>query len=259
MKICILSDDGLFADGLSKTAQDYGISVCGSTGCVDIGIKIIEQSAPDCTIIDNVLSGIDSLEALRVIHSMKARTKIIMVSAVNNQNIVQKCVELGCDYYLFKPTSTETIIERVRDVCGYVEQIPEKLYAKPLGLTNNDVCETRKISIEERITNIFIAIGVPPHIRGYQYLREGIKITIENPSIINQITKKLYPSIGEKFDTSASKVERSIRHAIQSTWSRGKIENINNVFGLKIYTGGDKPTNGEFIALIADKLLLENL
>ena len=259
MKICIISNDRLFVDGLTKTAQSYGIAIAGNTSSGIMGVKLIEQSEPNCTIIDNALDDIDSLEVLRNIQCIKTKTKIIIVSAVNNQNIVQKCIELGCDYYLFKPTSSVTIIERVQDVCGFIEPIPEKLYAKPLGLSNNDIGETRKISIEERITNIFIAIGVPPHIRGYQYLREGIRITIENPSIINQITKQLYPSIGEKFNTSASKVERSIRHAIQSTWSRGKIENINNVFGLKIYTGGDKPTNGEFIALIADKLLLEDL
>ena len=259
MNICILSSDKFFADGLTQTAENYSISVVGATGSGIMGLKLIEQTNPDCTIIDNALEDIDVLEVLRKINALGYRTKLITVSSINNQNIIQKCIDLGCDYYLTKPTTTDTIIERVQDVCGFVEPMPERLYVQPAGLSSNDVGETRKISVEERITNIFIAIGVPPHIRGYQYLREGIKITIENPSIINQITKKLYPSIGETFNTSASKVERSIRHAIQSTWSRGKIENINNVFGLKIYTGGEKPTNGEFIALIADKLLLEDL
>lgn len=111
--------------------------------------------------------------------------------------------------------------------------------------------------IDERLSNIFISIGIPPHIRGYQYLREGIKISIRNPLAINNITKVLYPQIAERFDSTPSKVERAIRHAIEVAWNRDKIENLNNFLGIKIYSGTQKPTNGEFIALIADKLLLE--
>ena len=111
--------------------------------------------------------------------------------------------------------------------------------------------------IEEKITNIFITVGIPAHIKGYQFLREAIKLAMENPDIINSITKKLYPSIAERYDTSASKVERAIRHAIEVAWNRGKIENINNIFGLTVYSNNEKPTNGEFIALVADKMLLD--
>ena len=111
--------------------------------------------------------------------------------------------------------------------------------------------------LEEKITNIFITVGIPAHIKGYQFLREAIKLAIVNPEIINSITKKLYPTIAEKYDTSASKVERAIRHAIEVAWNRGKIENINNLFGIKVYSSNEKPTNGEFIALVADKMLIE--
>ena len=111
--------------------------------------------------------------------------------------------------------------------------------------------------LEEKITNIFITVGIPAHIKGYQFLREAIKLAMENPDIINSITKRLYPSIAEKFDTSASKVERAIRHAIEVAWNRGKIENINSIFGLTVYSNNEKPTNGEFIALVADKMLLD--
>ena len=111
--------------------------------------------------------------------------------------------------------------------------------------------------IEEKISNIFITVGIPAHIKGYQFLREAIKLAMENPDIINSITKKLYPSIADKFETSASKVERAIRHAIEVAWNRGKIENINSIFGLTVYSNNEKPTNGEFIALVADKMLLD--
>lgn len=119
--------------------------------------------------------------------------------------------------------------------------------------------QVKNKTLEERITNIFISVGIPPHIKGYQYLREAIKLSIEDPDIINSITKKLYPSVAEKFATSSSKVERAIRHAIEVGWNRGKIENINSLFGVRVYSQNEKPTNGEFIALVADKLLLESV
>ena len=114
-------------------------------------------------------------------------------------------------------------------------------------------------SLDEKISNIFISIGIPPHIKGYAYLREGIKMTVEQPSIINNVTKQLYPSIAEKFSTTASKVERAIRHSIEVAWNRQRVDAINAIFGVRVYIGTDKPTNSEFIALVADKLILEGL
>jgi len=111
--------------------------------------------------------------------------------------------------------------------------------------------------LEERISNIFITVGIPAHIKGYQFLREAVKLTIEKPEIINSITKQLYPTIAKKFKTSASKVERAIRHAIEVGWNRGRVENINNAFGVRAFDTKDKPTNGEFIAIVADKMILE--
>ena len=112
-------------------------------------------------------------------------------------------------------------------------------------------------SIDEKLSNIFIRAGIPPHIKGYQYLRTAVKLAINQPDIVNSITKKLYPTVAEYYSTTPSKVERAIRHAIEVAWSRGKIENINAIFGIKIYSKGDKPTNGELIALIADKMVIE--
>lgn len=114
-------------------------------------------------------------------------------------------------------------------------------------------------NIDERLSSIFIRAGIPPHIKGYQFLREAVKLAVMYPDMINAITKKLYPSVAELFDTSSSKVERAIRHAIEVAWNRGKIENINAIFGIKIYNKGEKPTNGELIALVADKIMIESL
>ena len=114
-------------------------------------------------------------------------------------------------------------------------------------------------SLDERISNIFISIGIPPHIKGYNYLREGIKMAVADPHIMGNVTKGLYPVIAEKFSTSASKVERAIRHAIEVAWNRGRIDAVNAIFGARVYIGTEKPTNSEFIALVADKLILENM
>ncbi len=116
-----------------------------------------------------------------------------------------------------------------------------------------------KSALDDRLSKIFISVGIPPHIKGYGFLREGVKMVVKNPSIINNITKKLYPMIGERFETAPSKVERAIRHAIEVSWAKGRIETINSLFGVNVYMGQEKPTNGEFIALMAEKMLLEGI
>ena len=141
------------------------------------------------------------------------------------------------------------------------EQAPDmatKILNMPLERKNTVEINVNKEKIlDERLANIFISAGIPPHIKGYQFLREAVKQAVIDPSMINNITKMLYPAVAERFNTSPSKVERAIRHAIEVAWSRGKIENINNIYGIKIFSRGDKPTNGELIALVSDKILIE--
>ncbi len=132
----------------------------------------------------------------------------------------------------------------------------ETLLAKPAS-QEREIRINRERALDERIANIFISAGIPPHIKGYQFLREAVKQTVDVPEMINNITKELYPAVARRFNTSPSKVERAIRHAIEVAWSRGKIENINNIYGIKIFARGEKPTNGELIALVADKLIIE--
>ena len=152
---------------------------------------------------------------------------------------------------MIKPIDESILIERILEVAQINNQ-EQTAVAKQVQKSN-----IKNKQLEEKISNIFITVGIPAHIKGYQFLREAIKLAIEKPDIINSITKELYPSIAEHFQTSASKVERAIRHAIEVAWNRGKIENINSVFGIKVYTNNEKPTNGEFIALVADKMLIE--
>ena len=200
----------------------------------------------DLVVVDLVLPQIDGFEVIEKAKNRNKSTKVIVLSALSSEMFIKKASALGVEYYMLKPVSSEILSKRINDLFETETQ------SLMLAQKSDSVKE-----IEEKITNIFITVGIPAHIKGYQFLREAIKLAMENPDIINSITKKLYPTIAEKFDTSASKVERAIRHAIEVAWNRGKIENINSIFGLTVYTSNEKPTNGEFIALVADKMLLD--
>ena len=207
--------------------------------------KIVEKTY-DLIIVDLVLPQIDGFEVIERAKNLNRKTKVIVLSALSSEMFIKKATSLGVEYYMMKPASPEILIKRAKELCE------NDLQNLIVSQKNDSLKE-----IEEKITNIFITVGIPAHIKGYQFLREAIKLAMGNPDIINSITKKLYPTIAEKFDTSASKVERAIRHAIEVAWNRGQIENINSIFGLTVYTSNEKPTNGEFIALVADKMLLD--
>ena len=206
-------------------------------------IENIKNNDYDLLILDLVLPQVDGFEVIEIAKEVNKNLKVIVISALASDIFMKKAMSLGINYFMLKPISYDVLAKRVTDIFVSEEE----------GFSKHSFDR----DIEEKITNIFITVGIPAHIKGYQFLREAIKLSMENPDIINSITKKLYPSIAEKFDTSASKVERAIRHAIEVAWNRGKIENINSVFGLTVYSNNEKPTNGEFIALVADKMLLD--
>lgn len=205
-------------------------------------IRLIELNAPDFVLLDIVMPELDGFGVLSALQNK--RCVVIMMSQLATDGFVQKSMQYGASYFLAKPFDYNTLLKVLSDF-----SMP-----RPIPLQTST---KKNKSLDEKIANLFISVGIPAHIKGYQFLREAIKMTIETPEIINSITKKLYPGIAERYQTSASKVERAIRHAIEVAWNRGKIENINNIFGIKIYAPNEKPTNGEFIALVADKLLLE--
>ena len=212
----------------------------------------IKSFEPDVVVLDLILPNKDGFSVLNSLKDLDVMPKVIICSALTNPNFVHKALEMGADYFLGKPCSFDDL---EKAIC---EQFESKInQSKITQIVDNFKPKKSFSSMDEKISNIFITVGIPAHIKGYQFLREAIKMTINSPDIINSITKKLYPNIATMFSTSASKVERAIRHAIEVAWNRGKIENINSVFGLPVYGSNDKPTNGEFIALVADKMLVE--
>lgn len=243
-KTILIADDNVaFCNGIRDFLNEKdGFEVVGMAHNGVEAIKLIDAYAPDFVLLDIVMPELDGFGVLGAIQNKSC--VVIMTSQLATDGFVQKSMQYGASYFMAKPFDYNTLFKVLND---FSTPRPAQ---KPLP-------SKRTKTLDERIANLFISVGIPAHIKGYQFLREAIKMTIESPEIINSITKKLYPGIAERYQTSASKVERAIRHAIEVAWNRGKIENINNVFGIKIYAPNEKPTNGEFIALVADKLLLE--
>lgn len=240
--IVLADEDKNVLNTLKDKFSSSNFDVIATTSSGTELIELIKTKKPDVTIMDIVLENCDGFKVLESVN--KVGTKIVVQSSLSIDGFINKAISMGASYYCIKPFDAQTLLERTNDILLNNSQT-NAVVSKP----NNH--------IEEKITNIFITVGIPAHIKGYQFLREAIKLAIANPEIINSITKKLYPTIALKYDTSASKVERAIRHAIEVAWNRGKIENINNLFGIKVYSSNEKPTNGEFIALVADKMLIE--
>lgn len=221
--------------------KDY-FSIVGTSSIGENIIQEVKSLKPDYLIMEVILSGMDGFTVFEKIKQELGRDcpKVIFVSNLSHSGFVSKAMKEGASYFMVKPVSPQILEERIFD----------------LALNKDDKNREGK-QLDEKISNIFISIGIPAHIKGYQFLREAVKLAVEKPEIIGSITKQLYPTIAERFETSSSKVERGMRHAIEVAWNRGKIENINSLFGLKIYSSNEKPTNGELIALIADKMIME--
>lgn len=240
--LVLADEDKNVLNTLKEKFNENDFEVLATTSSGTELIELVKTHQPNVVVMDIVLENCDGFKVLENID--KQNTKVVIQSSLSIDGFINKAITMGASYYCIKPFDEATLVERTLDIVSNTNQTTN-ITIKP----NNH--------IEEKITNIFITVGIPAHIKGYQFLREAIKLAIANPEIINSITKKLYPTIAEKYDTSASKVERAIRHAIEVAWNRGKIENINNLFGIKVYSSNEKPTNGEFIALVADKMLIE--
>lgn len=259
IKILIADDNKDFCVILNEyltTQPDFEVVGIAKDG-LEV-IDLIESKFPDVVILDIIMPHLDGLGVLEKLNSMQMEKipKIIVLSAVGQDKITQKALTLGAEYYVVKPFDMEVFSKRIRECFGMGSNENErKNYIQPLGVTVPIATTPREL--ESAITNIIHEIGVPAHIKGYIYLREAITMVVNNMELLSAITKELYPSISRKFNTTPSRVERAIRHAIEVAWGRGRIDVINNLFGYTIHNVKGKPTNSEFIAMIADKIRIE--
>ncbi|MCL2862341.1 MAG: sporulation transcription factor Spo0A [Firmicutes bacterium] len=276
IKLLIVEDDVAYCKELADYfSAEEEFEVVGEAHDGLMAVSMFSALNVDAVILDIVMPQLDGFGFLNRIE--KKNAKVLVVSALSADAFITKAMNEGADYYMVKPTGTDAIKEQLIGLVRQKKSSPISQDASPHSrhsssrpLMNNQSTELfksydksnmlyRTNTLEERITNIFIMCGIPAHIKGYSFLREAIKLAVDNPDIINSITKRLYPDVATKFNTSPSKVERAIRHAIEVAWNRGKIENINSLFGIRVYSNKEKPTNGEFIALVADKMLLESV
>lgn len=238
---------------IKKQLEDYNdkrINIIHFTDDGEAIYDVVKETKPDVLLIDVFVSNTDGLEVVERIRDDEelSSVKIIFLSTVGSPRIINMAFNLGADYYIMEPCDIGIVVKRIL-------QIAEK------SVRENGVLESEEghsiSSIENDVTEIIREIGIPANIKGYQYIREGIMMSINDMNMLNYVTKMLYPSIAKKYKTTSSSVERAIRHAIEVAWGRGKMDYIEEMFGYTVSAGKGKPTNSEFIALIADKMRIE--
>ena len=224
-------------------------------------LELIQQKQPDLVVLDIIMPHLDGLGVLEKLNGMDLdkMPRVIVLSAVGQDKITQQAITLGADYYVVKPFDMDIFTKRIREMFN-TQDVETKRRSVSTQVVEREAAATRRgpIDLETEITSIIHEIGVPAHIKGYMYLREAITMVVNDMELLSAVTKELYPSIAKKYNTTASRVERAIRHAIEVAWGRGQVDAINKLFGYTVHNEKGKPTNSEFIAIIADKLRLKN-
>lgn len=224
-------------------------------------LELIQQKQPDLVVLDIIMPHLDGLGVLEKLNGMDLdkMPRVIVLSAVGQDKITQQAITLGADYYVVKPFDMDIFTKRIREMFS-TQDVETKRRSVSTQVVQREAAATSRgpIDLETEITSIIHEIGVPTHIKGYMYLREAITMVVNDMELLSAVTKELYPSIAKKYNTTASRVERAIRHAIEVAWGRGQVDAINKLFGYTVHNEKGKPTNSEFIAIIADKLRLKN-
>ncbi len=241
----------------SIVSSDKDLEVVGRAGNGEDLVNIIRQKEPDVVLLDIIMPKVDGLSVMQKVNQengIKKRPAFIVITAIGQEKITEDAFELGADYYILKPFDNEMVLNRIK----HVRKERERNFAEVRKVNAYESkSEYMERNLETDVTNIIHEIGVPAHIKGYQYLRDAIIMSVNDMEMLNSITKILYPMIAKRHQTTPSRVERAIRHAIEVAWSRGKMDTIDELFGYTVNGGKGKPTNSEFIALIADKVRLE--
>lgn len=266
LKILVADDNREFNELLTEyLSKEEDMEVVGNAYHGKEVLDLLAENNVDIILLDIIMPHLDGIGVLEELNKQDPlnNPKVVMLTAFGHESITQRAVELGASYYILKPFNLEVLAERIRQLSFEQHETTNKTGAaiEPIK-TYSESKEPEKDDDHddhiEEITNIIHEIGIPAHIKGYLYLREAISMVVEEIELLGSVTKVLYPRIAEKFDTTPSRVERAIRHAIEVAWSRNNIETIKKFFGYTINTEKGKPTNSEFIALVADKIRLKN-
>lgn len=251
VSVLIADDNKAFADNLFeylKTKDDIAsvnVAYDGEEAC-----GMITETKPDVVLLDIIMPKRDGISVMnRISNSHLAKKPMcIALSVTASERIMKACQDAGCEYFLLKPQTNDAIYDTIRS------------FGTKAGRTSFEVVskdDKKDYDLEALVTDFIHELGVPAHIKGYQYVRTAIMMVVQNMELLNYITKQLYPVIAKKYSTTSSRVERAIRHSIEVAWSRGRPETMNKIFGYTIDTGKGKPTNSEFIAMVADRIRLQ--
>jgi two-component system response regulator (stage 0 sporulation protein A) len=214
-------------------------------------LDLLKKVKPDCMLLDIIMPNLDGLEVLEQMHTMglTPEPKTIVLSIAYQDNFIQKAFQKGSDYYLIKPVGLDILEKKIRDVCADIS-------SRVLTVETDKKSDIR-IDVEEELTNILRIIGVPFSVKGFQFIRDAVLMVVEERNLLASITTNLYPTIAEKYNTTSSRVERAIRHAVETTWSRGNLDQLERLFGNASRFTKARPANGEFIAILAEKLRMQ--
>ena len=267
VNVVIVDDNPMILNKLDEViSSEAGLSVIGRADNGKDAIDMIKDTQPDVVLLDLVMpqmDGITVVENIKKKTSMLKNPAFIILSAVGGEQMTEEAFQAGANYFLMKPFDKDILVNKIRRIGKRpVRPVPGKVLEAPLKAATPEEAamnreEYMKEHLETDITKMLHELGIPAHIKGYQYLRDAISMVVRDREMMEAVTKILYPEIAKKNYTSSSRVERAIRHAIEVAWGRGSLEVIDELFGYTISTGKGKPTNSEFIALIADKICLD--
>ncbi len=251
LRVLVVDDDEKYAKALAEyigTQED--ITSVGIATDGEEAYGMIEETTPDAVVLDIILPKLDGLGVLRRLagNDMEKKPEVLVNSSSTLNKLYDTASRYGASYYMIKPQNAESICDTIRDMCGIHK---ENIAQIPVGIKDESY------DLETMVTECIHELGVPAHIKGYHYLRTAIMMVVKDMDLLNYITKELYPEIAKAYRTTSSRVERAIRHSIEVAWTRGKPQTMNEVFGYTINTGKGKPTNSEFIAMIADRIRLK--
>lgn len=256
LNVAIADDNERILELLGEIiSNDKDLTLVGKASNGEDMYQIIKNKEPDVVLLDLIMPKMDGLSMMERVaqdKTLKKSPNFIIITAVGQERITEDAFKKGASYYIMKPFHNEMVLNRIKHVHNEVQNCRKDNVKK-----TENTSSTKEISLENRVTDMIHEIGIPAHIKGYHYLRDAILMAIEDMDVLNAITKILYPTVAKKHQTTSSRVERAIRHAIEVAWGRGKVDVLDNLFGYTISTGKGKPTNSEFIALVADTICLE--
>lgn len=260
-KVAIADDDEKMLEVLSQVVKnEKDLELVGAVSNGKDALDVIVNKKPDVVLLDLIMPGLDGEGVMKWVVGNKTLDKepaLIIISSIGQEYITKKAFDLGAVYYYVKPFNNDALVDKIRSVRDERKVTRKsRISNKNVMTQNNEIIS--ELNLETEIIEIIHEIGIPAHIKGYQYLRDSIILSITDKEVISSITKILYPTIAKKYQTTASRVERAIRHAIEVAWNRGNTDTLYELFGYTISNGKGKPTNSEFIALIADNIRLKN-